>query len=415
MPDLLALPILFALGLLAWGLFALIRAPVPAILGPLIVIGGLRIAQVPVPAAPELLDPLVQVLLGIFIGSKVTPDTVHDIKNLFRPALVVSVWALALVFVYGPFLSAVTWLDPVTAVLSSSVGGLPEMMVLSVETSADVAVVVLMKIVRALVIITAFPFIFQWYIRKQSRADQGLLGGAADGTGTPGGAAAVASRAPQQPIEARGADTSSPAGDRNDSDPALDDDASWSRSERLNFERFVRVSREAFAFLTTRPHEFLLTFALAAAGAFVLVTLGVPAGLMVGGMLGVAIASAYGLPVRGFPPRLFNLLLVALGIMVSQHFTPETGEMLAAGGVIWPLVLSTIVVFVTGLLSAWVIHRFAGWDLPLCLLAGAPGGFTIMTSLAVYYGYDPFRVSMVHLARLLSIKTVVPLVFTFLV
>ena len=389
MPDILALPILFALGLLAWGMFALIRAPVPAILGPLIVIGGMRIAQVPIPAGPDFLDPLVQILLGIFIGSKVTPDTVHDIKNLFRPALVVSIWALALVFAYGPVLSAVTWLDPVTAVLSSSVGGLPEMMVLSVETGADVAVVVLMKIVRALVIITAFPFIFQWYVGRQQPSP-----GAAD---------------------ASAPDSDSSSGDPNDSDPAVDDDASWSRSERLNLTRFVRVAREVLTSLTRRPHELVLTGVLAAAGAFVLVTLGVPAGLMVGAMLGVAIASAYGLPVRGFPPRLFNLLLVALGIMVSQHFTPETGEMLAAGGVIWPLVLSTIVVFVTGLLSAWVIHRFAGWDLPLCLLAGAPGGFTIMTSLAVYYGYDPFRVSMVHLARLLAIKTVVPLVFTFLV
>ncbi len=387
MPDLLAVPILFAVGFLAWGLFALIRAPVPAILGPLIVIGGLRIAQVPVPAAPELLDPLVQVLLGVFIGSKVTPETVHDIRNLFRPALVVSIWALALVFVYGPVLSAVTWLDPVTAVLSSSVGGLPEMMVLSVETGADVAVVVLMKIVRALVIITAFPFIFQWYVSRHGRSAIG---------------------------ESAAAETGSHHDRTGDTDVAADDDASWSRSERLNLDRFVRGAREVFVSLATRPHELVLTGLLAAAGAFVLATLGVPAGLMVGAMLGVSIASAYGLPVRRFPPRLFNLLLVALGIMVSQHFTPETGEMLAAGAVIGPLVLSTVVVFVTGLLSAWVIHRFAGWDLPLCLLAGAPGGFTIMTSLAVYYGYDPFRVSMVHLARLLSIKTVVPLVFTFL-
>jgi len=71
------------------------------------------------------------------------------------------------------------------------------------------------------------------------------------------------------------------------------------------------------------------------------------------------------------------------------------------------------VVFLTALVVAVLIQRMAGWDLPLSLLAAAPGGFTVMTAIAIHYGYDPFRVSMVHLARLLAIKTVVPVVFAF--
>jgi uncharacterized membrane protein AbrB (regulator of aidB expression) len=47
-------------------------------------------------------------------------------------------------------------------------------------------------------------------------------------------------------------------------------------------------------------------------------------------------------------------------------------------------------------------------------LAAAPGGFTIMTVLAVKYNKNPFQVSMLHLVRLLAIKSVVPLVFLFL-
>lgn len=371
MHDLLAFPVLFVLGLVGWGVFSLVRAPVPPLLGALAVIGTLRVIEAPIPPAPELLDPLVQVLLGLFIGSKVTRETVFDLKNLIRPALFVAVWALLLVFVFGPFLGTVSALDPVTAVLASSVGGLPEMMVLSMATGADVAAVAVVKLTRAIIIISIFPVLFRRLFVS------------------PGPDAALHREA------SRGGATPVSYSDEPNTVGAAD----WASGLRS---------------LLQRPLELPFTFLVAATGAAIFSRLGVPAGLMVGSMLFVAVASSLGLPVRGFPPSFFNPLLVALGIMVSQHFGPETADTLASGGLLWPLILSTAVVFVTALGVALLIHRLAGWDRPLSFLAAAPGGFTVMTALAIHYGYDPFRVSMIHLARLLAIKSVVPIVFAFL-
>ncbi|TVR31025.1 MAG: hypothetical protein EA404_10940 [Spirochaetaceae bacterium] len=378
MHAILAFLLLYALGVVGWGLFSLIRAPVPPLLGALVVIGALRVFEVPVPASPQLLDPVVQIALGLFIGSKVTRETVADLGNLVRPALLVAAWALALVFVFGPVLGRVSSLDPVTAVLSSSVGGLPEMMVLAMATPADIASVAVIKLVRAVIIIAIFPLLFYRLVDPKR----------ADGRNASGRARVTADRY-QDEVEIE------PPGSRSTDAPPV-------------------AVTPAGAGLRGRLERLLLTLAVAVAGAVLFERLGVPAGLMVGSIVAVAVASVGGLPIHGFHPKLFNPLLVALGIMVSQHFGPETGALLASGALLWPLFLSTVVVFLTALVVALLIRRLAGWDMPMSLLAAAPGGFTVMTAIAVYYGYDPFRISMVHLARLLAIKTVVPIVFAFL-
>ncbi len=400
MHDIFAFLLLYALGVVGWGVFSLIRAPVPPLLGALVVIGALRVFEAPVPASPNFLDPAVQIMLGLFIGSKVTRETVADLKNLVRPALLVAGWALALVFVFGPILGRVSALDPVTAVLSSSVGGLPEMMVLAMATRADIASVAVLKLMRAVIIIAVFPMLFHRLVESR-RA------GGREGTGC--------ARANLDKYSDE-AEVAPPAG-KPPGDRAADDTYRDTRREgsvRARLSRLREAAISAWGYLCNRPLQLLLTLAVAAAGGVVFARLGVPAGLMVGSIIAVAAASVGGLPIQGFHPKLFNPLLVALGIMVSQHFGPETGEMLASGALLWPLLLSTVVVFLSALVVALLIRGLAGWDMPLSLLAAAPGGFTVMTAIAVYYGYDPFRVSMVHLARLLAIKTVVPVVFAFL-
>lgn len=353
--------LLFSLGIAGWALFAFIRSPVPALLGTLTVVGTLRAIGAPIPMAPEYVSPIVQVMLGIYIGTIVTRDTVRQLKSLVLPALLVSLWALALVFAFGRLLSRLTWLDTYTAVLSSSVGGLPEMMVLSIATGADVAVVIVMQAFRLLATVALFPLLFQ---RMFGLPTAGAIGFGA-------------------------------------------------RTARVN--GFFDAARDVIGYFSDRPHRLLFSLVLAAAGGWVFTALGVPAGIMVGAMFACAGASIAGLPVRPFHPRLFNLLMIAVGIMVTDHFGPRTAETVMSGDLLWPLLLSTCVIFFSSLGVAGIIHRLCGWDLPTSFLAAAPGGFTVMTMLAIQYGRDPFRVSMVHLARLLAIKAVVPFVFMLLV
>lgn len=361
-PGLLDFLVLFALGLLGWGVFALLRAPVPPLLGTLAVIGTLRALEVPIPDSPQYISTIVQVVLGIYIGAKVTRDTVRELKSLVVPAAVISLWALTVIFFFGWLLSRLTWLDTYTAILSSSIGGLPEMMVLSMATGADLAVVLVMQTFRMLATVAVFPLLFtKWFAPAQA--------------------------------------TANPAPDSGKRRQRQGKGVAW---------------QEIFAYLTQKPQLLLFTLAVAAAGGWALTALGVPAGVMVGGMLAVAAASVAGLPVRPLHPRLFSPLLVAVGIMVSDNFGPDTAQTLLSGSLLWPVLLSTLLIFLSSLAIAWAIHRLSGWDMATSFLAAAPGGFTVMTTLAIRYNKDPFRVSMLHLCRLMAIKSVVPLVFMFI-
>ncbi len=353
--------ILFALGGLGWALFSWLRAPVPPLLGTLLVIGVLRVLEMPIPDAPRYLAPVVQVFLGLYIGSKVNRDTVRELKSLLVPAVVISTWALTVIFLVGWLLSRLTWLDGFTAVLSSSIGGLPEMMVLSVATGADLAVVIVMQTFRMLATVAIFPLIYHKWFVPDGQHHQA-----------------------QQPVNSRRAETKSAA-------------------------------RELYAYFAHRPHILLFSLLVALAGGWLLSSLGVPAGIMVGSMLAVAAAGVAGLPMRSLHPRLFSPLLVTVGIMVSDNFGPETAQTLLSGRLLWPVIISTCVIFASSLGIAWIIHRLSGWDMPTSFLAAAPGGFTVMTTLAIRYNKDPFKVSMLHLCRLMAIKTVVPLVFMFFI
>jgi len=133
----------------------------------------------------------------------------------------------------------------------------------------------------------------------------------------------------------------------------------------------------------------------------------------VGALFSVAVASLAGAPVRPLPEGIFNFLLVGLGIMISSRILPETLETLAAEGIFISVLLVTLIAFMTALGVALLIHKVVGWDYSTCFLAAAPGGFAIMITMAIKYGRNPLRVSLLQLCRILILRIVVPLVFMF--
>jgi uncharacterized protein len=374
--------LLFLLGVWGWGLFSLLRFPAAPVLGTLTVIGALRITGYPLPPSPEYIFWVVQVLLGCYAGTKITRETMGELKTLVTPAVIIVAWALSMVFVMGGLLMATTSFDLYTALLSSSMGGLPEMTVIALASGADVTVIVIIQTVRMVSTILVFPFIVKKWIDSgdEKRNANSLL---REGPHIP--------RLHFLPL-IRG--------------PLL---------------REMKMLGKGLQSLRTHPKaalhysgQMLLTLSIAAAGGYTLLNLGVPAGGMVGAMLAVAVASLAGVPVKPLPGGMFNLMLIAVGIMVSSSISPDTVEVLVAGSLLMPVLLSTVLSFFTALGVAFLIHRVVGWDYPTCFLAAAPGGFTVMTTLAIKYGRDPFRVSLLHLCRLIALKTVVPLFFMFL-
>lgn len=385
----LDLLLLFLLGFAGWGLFRILRLPVPAILGPLVLIGSLRALNYPLPSTPPFLPYIFQIVLGFFVGSRVSKDSIRQLKELFVPAVIIVAWALTIVFVFGNILSNITFLDKYTAILSSSIGGLPEITVIALATSADVPVVVLMQTFRMVSTVIAFPLMLKfWFGDKVPRE-----------------------KTPVQKEE-------------------NEKRRSGFGGKILCFSAIYKTKVKQVLAFRSRAQQFswqgitnglpyfakgVTALTLAAGGGFLLHYLGIPSGAMVGSTFATAAIGMLGFPVKTPSPKIFELVIIGVGIVVTDNVSPATIKILFSGSILLPVLLSTTVVFLTSLLVAWIISRTAGWDFPTSFLAAAPGGFTVMTALAISSGKDPFRVSMLHLCRLLSLNTAIPFFFWFLI
>lgn len=387
-------------------MFKLLRLPVPSLLGTIAVIGTLRGLGVELPLPPPFLSLLLQVMIGIIVGSRITQEVAASLKDMLKPALVIVTWALSIVFLLGIFLANVTYLDIFTAVLSSSMGGLPEITMIALATNADVAVIIIIQTVRMLATIVVFPFILKsWMAREGEKIEGGVEG--------------VAS------VEAPNVLARNNYGKKRDR-TALFPGYYFvvevvRKAESWAAEKWVEIKQRSVSYLRQRKaffpfiKSFIFTLILALAGGISLHYIGIPAGAMVGATLLVAFFSLKGFPVITLPPLVFELMLIGVGIIVSANITPNTVEVLISGKILPPLLLSTLIIFLSSFLVSYIISKVADWDYPTSFLAAAPGGFTVMTALAVTYEKNPFRVSMLHLSRLISLKTVIPLFFWFII
>lgn len=364
--------LLFSLGFLGWGVFSRLRMPVAPFLGTLAVLTLLRLAGLDIPLSPAWLFPVLQVLLGIYVGSKITPEAVRDLRPMFKAALLIVGWALSVIFLMGPFLAWTTTLDLYTAILSSSMGGLPEITMIALATEADLGFIIMMQLVRMVVTVAVFPLILKKWMDKAQNPGTG------EHTATTGESGHTTAKY---------------------NDPVADDTSSETQLHSAKSRIAMRV---------------LVILLAASAGGLLLHYIGVPAGIMVGATLAVGAISLAGVKPVNIPDPVFNVMLVALGIAVADNILPGEFAELTDSRLLIPVLIATVLIFLTSLLVTLLIHRFSGWDLPTSFLAAAPGGFSVMVALSVKYGKDPFKVSMLHLCRLLSIKIALPFVFMYL-
>ena len=376
--------LLFGLGICAWQLFARLRLPAPEILGPVILIGALRISQIDLPPAPEFLFPAAQVVIGIFVGSMLDKSAVRQLRPMITSALVIIAWALSMIFVIGFFLHRFSVMDLPTAMLSASMGGLPEITILAVASGASAPVIIVMQLIRMFGTVMLFPVMLQWLENKGIVKNKGITGNSET---------------------KKAADEKQPAKNTASKNKFT---FILNQLSLANFYKHLNVFKSFW-------NKVLLTLAIASSGGLLLNYLGVPAGLMVGSTFAIAAASIAGLPISKISRSILSLLLVAVGINVSENITAETLHTMGNPDFLFPILIASAVMFASSFGVAFIITCITGWDYPTSFLAAAPGGFTVMTALAIKNNLDPVKVSMLHLCRLLSIKMFLPLYFMTLI
>ena len=106
---------------------------------------------------------------------------------------------------------------------------------------------------------------------------------------------------------------------------------------------------------------------------------------------------------------------MGLGIVIADNINIDTFAVFTSGTFILAAAVNTVVVFVSFFIVAYIFHRVTGWDYQTCFLSASPAGFTVMTTLAAKYEKDISTISILHLCRLITIKTVFPFLFMYFV
>jgi len=127
-----------------------------------------------------------------------------------------------------------------------------------------------------------------------------------------------------------------------------------------------------------------------------------PAGILFGSMFFVIAFELKGKNINTPPFFVRKVLQVGVGIVVGHSF--ELHLMSEMKGILSVVIVMLVITLGSSIMVAKIIQRMTGWDFSLSMLVSAPAGLSAMTALADTIGSDPFKVSIMHLTRIFTIK-----------
>jgi membrane AbrB-like protein len=147
------------------------------------------------------------------------------------------------------------------------------------------------------------------------------------------------------------------------------------------------------------------TLLIAAAGGITLAKLGVPAGLVSGSVLAVAIAALLGRQMT-VPSPVARVCYVLIGILLGAIVTPATLQGMAT----YPLSVAMLAVATVAMIATTTSYlRFVhGWDWPSAFLGASPGAMAQVVALAAEFKADVRGVAIVQVMRVLLIMIGLP-------
>lgn len=150
-----------------------------------------------------------------------------------------------------------------------------------------------------------------------------------------------------------------------------------------------------------------LTLLCALLGGWLGHALRIPAGPMIGSMIGVASVQLIGFPLAAFPAWIPFALQVGLGAMLGLKITRQTLIDLQS---VWaPALIIAFLSVAFGVIVGWLISHIAGWDALTSYFSAAPGGMSDLLLIASTTEADISKVMTLHLVRLVTVILTVPL------
>jgi membrane AbrB-like protein len=152
----------------------LLRIPVPALLGPMLLAAALDLSGLSqgaeVPAALELAAFL---LIGLMVGLNFTRDSMRTIGRALPLALVVILGVIAGCAGLGAVLTVTTGATALDAYLATTPGGLYAVLATAQDGGADATFVLAVQVLRLFVMLLAAPLLARW-LRRSGRGESGV-------------------------------------------------------------------------------------------------------------------------------------------------------------------------------------------------------------------------------------------------
>ncbi len=147
------------------------------------------------------------------------------------------------------------------------------------------------------------------------------------------------------------------------------------------------------------------TLLIAAVGGIGFTLAGIPAGMVSGSVLAVAIAALLGRPTR-VPLPVARVCFVLIGMLLGAVVTPETLHGVAT----WPLSVLLLAIATLGMLGATTAYlRFVhGWDGVSAFLGASPGSMAQVLALAAEVKSDLRGIAIVQVMRVLLVTIGLP-------
>lgn len=152
--------------------------------------------------------------------------------------------------------------------------------------------------------------------------------------------------------------------------------------------------------------KIIYTLIMAGIGGYIGIKIKMPAGAFVGAMFAVAIFNMT--TGKGDLPVHFKTAAqIVVGGMIGLNFTTDTLSNFK--GLILPSIVVVVGLTTYCLFLGFVLHKMTGLDLVTALFSSAPGGLADMTLIGDAYGADTPKVAMLHLIRLVTVISILPL------
>lgn len=347
-----ALIFLFALGALGYAIFRKLKWPMAALLGSISTTALLAVTG-HFPAAPlDTVSAVCKVLIGMMMGRRMNRNALRLLGQMVLPAILVSVWMVLLSVAGGELLAFLAGIPLSTALIGTTTGGVSEMAIFALSANYDVATITVLQVTRLIMVLVSIP-----WIAKRWRASASAKSG----------------------------------GD-------------FSEPKVTGLKEIGDMPLAGIA----------LTLLCALAGGMLFSYLRVPAGMMLGSLLGSAIVVLVSNRIYPFPPLLLALAQIGIGLSIARQFGPEQLRYLTDLRFVSSLLAVSTLNIAATLLLAYIVQKITHWDPLTCLLATSAGGLSQMVVVAEEMGADALTTGILHLARYLAIVSVMPFLITLM-